>query len=130
VTTTETLYITFGVQYASKPHPTLEHVDPDSWMEVRGLPERMARDVAFAITGGRHAFDYTDATFRRELHPAGRPFLVIDAASWRLVQAALAWYDAGEDRHPFAENALGDAVRAYRRSTTLRSHYHERREPT
>lgn len=79
----ETLYVTFGVQYGEETHPRMgDQVDPDSWMEIRGLPQVMARQVAFAITGGKHAFDYTEATFRRDFYPKGKPFLVIDAQGW------------------------------------------------
>jgi hypothetical protein len=54
------IYITFGVQYAREPHPRLPFVHPDGYLTVEAPDYRTALAVAFAMTGGAHAFDYPE----------------------------------------------------------------------
>lgn len=65
------LYVTFGQKYADEPHPSLPQAHPAGWLELRGFPTYlMARAVAFAMTGGCHAFDYEKKPSRL-LYPRG-----------------------------------------------------------
>ena len=67
----DSLYVTFGQRYRHQPHPLFTKAHPDGWLELRGFPTRdMARTVAFAITGGYHAFDYTEPP-ALSTYPAG-----------------------------------------------------------
>lgn len=66
-----TVYVTFGQKYGYEVHPTLGSVvHPDGWMEIRGLTYSQARLVAFALTGGNHATDYTRPP-DRDMFPRG-----------------------------------------------------------
>lgn len=52
------VYLTFGVGYCDEPHPYLDAAHPDGWLRVRGHTYGEALDAAFALTRGKHAFDY------------------------------------------------------------------------
>lgn len=53
---TDQLFITFGTRYTREPHPMMIH--PDGVVVVEGDSYEDARQRAFAVTGGRFAFDY------------------------------------------------------------------------
>lgn len=63
-------YITFGVKYATEPHPLLSWAHPDGWLTVEADTYEHARAIAFAITGGKHAFDYRDEP-NQDIYPLG-----------------------------------------------------------
>jgi hypothetical protein len=76
----ETRFVTFGLKYRQEEHPTLGPiVDPDGWLEIRGLSAETARSLAFALTGGMHMTDYGADRFKKENHTAGA-FMVVDVS--------------------------------------------------
>lgn len=58
MTEVQTVYVTFGQKYATEEHPTMPEAHPDGWLEIRGVPFSEGVRVAFALTGGFHAFSY------------------------------------------------------------------------
>lgn len=65
------VYLTFGVGYCDEPHPYLDAAHPDGWLRVRGHTYGEALDAAFALTRGKHAFDYPADRFHPERFPRG-----------------------------------------------------------
>ena len=58
---TNTTYISFGVQYSHEEHPFLPWVHPDGYLAIVNVPNEDIRiNVAFALTRGKHSFDYND----------------------------------------------------------------------
>lgn len=58
--------VTFGVQYAREPHPTLTWAHPNGWLEVEvtGAPDEETAEMEaeasiYRLTGGVYAFSYT-----------------------------------------------------------------------
>lgn len=65
------VYLTFGVGYCDEPHPYLDAAHPDGWLRVRGHTYGEALDAAFALTRGKHAFDYPADRFNPAHYPRG-----------------------------------------------------------
>lgn len=65
------VYLTFGVGYCDEPHPYLDAAHPDGWLRVRGHTYGEALDAAFALTRGKHAFDYPADRFNPANYPRG-----------------------------------------------------------
>ena len=65
------VYLTFGVGYCDEPHPYLDAARPDGWLRVRGHTYGEALDAAFALTRGKHAFDYPADRFNPANYPRG-----------------------------------------------------------
>lgn len=65
--------VTFGVQYAQRPHPHLSWVHPDGYLEVvvtgaadEGSAYDMALDVIQRLTRGVYAFDYRPTSWNAD----------------------------------------------------------------
>lgn len=84
---TATLYVTFGLQYAREPHPAWTPAHPDGWLRVVADTEAHARSVAFEVTRGRHATDYSPERFKPEYHPAGETHVVYTTPPQTAVEA-------------------------------------------
>ena len=65
------LYFTFGIKYASEPHPCLRAARPDGWLRVRGHDYREAWDAGSALTGWFYGTDYPVERFKPERFPRG-----------------------------------------------------------
>lgn len=64
-------FITFGQQYRREEHPTWPLAHPDGWLRVTAASYEQARQVAFAVTDGAHAFDYPAEHFDQALYSRG-----------------------------------------------------------
>jgi len=65
------LYFTFGIKYASEPHPHLRAAHPDGWLRVRGHSYGEAWDAGYALAGALYAFDHPVEYFKSEHYPRG-----------------------------------------------------------
>lgn len=68
-----TYHITFGVKYATEPHPTFPNADPEGWLEIRGpgITEEQARGIAVALLGPHWAFCYRADRHDLKYYPHG-----------------------------------------------------------
>lgn len=69
--TTKLYHVTFGVQYASLPHPTHPWVHPDGYATLLIDADADPHLAANEIFGDAYAFVYPDDRLKREYHPRG-----------------------------------------------------------
>lgn len=64
-------YLTFGVQYAVEPHPTLPRVDPDGYIIVHAPDEITAREMVIQRCGRAWSMLYPEDDWQPSFFPAG-----------------------------------------------------------
>jgi hypothetical protein len=60
--------LTFGIRYATEPHPTFSTAHPDGWVTIEAPNEQYARKLAHWIFGPAWAFLYSESTFEQSKH--------------------------------------------------------------
>ncbi len=63
--------LTFGVRYATEPHPTFPQADPDGWVTILAPDMEAAREVAFSRLGKAWAFLEPPERMRERFFPHG-----------------------------------------------------------
>lgn len=65
--------VTFGVKYATEPHPTFSTAHPDGWVTIEAPTEEYARKIAMFIFTDKWAFIYpaTSDYFWAAQYPRG-----------------------------------------------------------
>jgi hypothetical protein len=67
----QNFYLTFGVQYATEPHPMGVNVDPKGWVRIAAATEEEARAIALAHFGTHWSRLIPEEHFRPDYFPAG-----------------------------------------------------------
>jgi hypothetical protein len=73
------MYYTFGVQYKSSliayetcnsriVHPYWPLADADGWLRIRAINKEVARGIAFLVTDGIFAFEYSEPISEEYAH--------------------------------------------------------------
>lgn len=62
---------TFGVQYATVPHPSGLDANPDGYVRIEAPDYDVAVEAMQAVYGIEYAFIYPEEDFKFEYHPDG-----------------------------------------------------------
>ena len=66
-----TFMATFGVQYATKPHPSGMDANPNGYVRIKAPNMRLATEAMQAVYGIHYAFIYPEDNFQEDYHPDG-----------------------------------------------------------